>query len=129
MIELDDILRTMKTQKEWDADKRKYIESIELKYKGELEDYIPIYDKKSYNFIKIGGYVRYVNSMDEIKWGGILLKKFKENDIDYMILSNSNNKFIKVSFYRNTIFYKKHTTASDKNRKLFISYLDKNPDL
>jgi len=73
----------------------------------------------------LGGYIRYVDSDNEIKWGGILLKKIKKNNIDYMIIANSQMKCITVSFYRNTIFYKKHITASDKNRKLFISYLDK----
>ena len=33
----------------------------------------------------LGGYIRYVDSNNEIKWGGILLKKIKTNNIDYMI--------------------------------------------
>jgi hypothetical protein len=121
---LNDIMKDMISQEQWDSEQNTYIEKLNKQYSKYLEEYIPIPNKKIYNTIKLGGYIRYVNSNDEIKWGGILIKKYKTDGIDYMVLSNTDMKCITVSFYRNTIFYKPHTTASDKNRKLFISYLD-----
>ena len=123
---IESFLNNIITQEEWDNNKDKYIEMIETKYSNYLEDYRVIKNIEDYNNIMVGGYIRYVNSNDELKWGGILLKKVKTNDIDYMIICNSNKNVLKICFYKNTIFYKKHTTASDKTRKLFISYLDKN---
>lgn len=123
--QIDLILSTMKTQKEWIQERNYNIDKLIKLYSAELEDYRPIFDSYDYDNMDLGGYIRYVDSNNEIKWGGILLKKIKKNNIDYMIVANSQMKCITVSFYRNTIFYKKHITASDKNRKLFISYLDK----
>ena len=123
--QIDMILSTMKSQKEWIQERNDNIDHLTIVYKAELEDYRPIFDQYDYDNMDLGGYIRYVDSDNEIKWGGILLKKIKKNNIDYMIIANSQMKCITVSFYRNTIFYKKHITASDKNRKLFISYLDK----
>ena len=119
------ILSTMKTQEQWIEERNNNIDKLIIVYRTELEEYRPIVDSYDYNNMDVGGYIRYVDSNNEIKWGGILLKKIKKNNIDYMVVANSQMKCITVSFYRNTIFYKKHTTASDKNRKLFISYLDK----
>lgn len=118
-------LDNIKTQEDWETDKQKYIDNITLQYSNYLEDYKIVKDKNEYNMLKLGGYIRYIDSMDKLKWGGILIKKIKTNDIDYMILGNTNMKRITVSFYRNTIYYKMHATASDKTKKLFISYLDK----
>ena len=77
------------------------------------------------NSLKKGGYIRYINLNEELKWGGILLKKYKFDDINMMLLCNSNSKNFSISFEKNYIFYKKHTTQADKTRKLFLSYLDK----
>jgi hypothetical protein len=123
--DIDNILKSIKTQKQWDNEKKEYSDLLYEKYKEHLEDYIVVKNKKEYNMLKLGGYIRYINNMDEFKWGGILLKKIKINDIDYMILGNSNMDRYKISYHMNTIFYKKHMTASDKTRKLFISYMDK----
>ena len=123
--QIEQILSTMKTQEKWIEERNNNIDKLMIVYRAELEEYRPIFDSYDYNNMDVGGYIRYVDSNNEIKWGGILLKKIKKNNIDYMIVANSQMKCITVSFYRNTIFYKKHTTASDKNRKLFISYLDK----
>jgi hypothetical protein len=121
---LDNFLDNYKTQKDWNIEKDDHIQNMIFKYKEYLEDYTIVKDKKDYNNIKVGGYVRFIDCNNNMKWGGILLKKIINNDIDYMIIANTENKKLQVSFYRNTIFYKKHTTASDKTRKLFISYLD-----
>jgi porphobilinogen deaminase len=123
--QLDIFLNSIKTQEDWIKDKEKYIIKITNLYSKYLEDYTIVKNISEYEMILVGGYVRYVDSMDELKWGGILIKKIKKNNIDYMILANTNMKRLTVSFYRNTIFYKNHTTASDKTKKFFISYLDK----
>jgi len=127
-MEIDSFINSIMTQEKWENDKNIYIDNIINKHNKYLEDYIIVLNKEEYDMINLGGYIRYVDSMNVLKWGGILLKKIKKNDIDYMILGNSNMKRITVSFYKNTIFYKKHTTASDKTKKLFISYLDKYTD-
>ena len=123
--QIKDFLKTIKTQKEWNTDKKIYVENMIKRYETELEDYMYVGNVNEYDNIKLGGYIRYIDMDDNIHWGGILLKKIKTNDIDYMILCNSSMYRFKIAFYRNTIFYKKHTTSSDKTRKLFISYLDK----
>jgi hypothetical protein len=121
----DIFLNNIMTQSEWYKKKAAYLKELLITYKDELDEYLPVQNIKEYNKIKVGGYIRYIDSNDILKWGGILLKKIKKNDIDYMIVANTNMKCITVSFYRNTIFYKKHVSASDKTRKMFISYLDK----
>ena len=75
--------------------------------------------------LKIGGYIRYINLNNKLKWGGILLKVFKQEDRNLMVIGNSSFKRLIVSFDKNYVFYKSHKTASDINRKVFISFLEK----
>jgi hypothetical protein len=126
--QIDEFLNQLESQEEYEYNKKKKINFFKNKYKNELEDYYFIKDIKEYNKIQNGGYIRYFNLNDEIKWGGILIKKIKNNDMDLMVLCNSGcNRFV-VSFQKNYIFYKKHQTASDKTRKLFMSALEKYTD-
>lgn len=126
--QLDLFLTQIETQKEYEDNINKKIEKLKIKYKNELEDYDYISNLKSYEKIKKGGYIRYFNLNEELKWGGILIKKVKDNNMDLMVLCNSGcNRFV-VSFQKNYIFYKPHQTASDKTRKLFLSALDKYTD-
>ena len=83
--EIASFLDNIKTQEDWETDKQKYIDNITLQYSNYLEDYKIVKDKNEYNMLKLGGYIRYIDSMDKLKWGGILIKKIKTNDIDYMI--------------------------------------------
>ena len=122
---INNLLKEIKTQEEWEYEKNTRIEKLINKNKKYLEDYKVVHNIEEYNKIKLGGYIRYIDSDDMIKWGGILLKKYNNNNIDYMVIANSNRKILTVSFYKNIILYKPHTTSSDKTRKLFISYLDK----
>ena len=118
----------MESQEEYEYNKKLKVESFKSKYNDELEDYNYIKNIEEYNKIQKGGYVRYFNLNDELKWGGILIKKIKNNDMELMILCNSGcNRFV-VSYQKNFIFYKSHQTASDKTRKLFLSALDKYTD-
>ena len=45
--------------------------------------------------------------------------------MNMMCLLNSSYKKNTISFEKNYVFYKKHTTQADKNKKIFLSYLDK----
>ena len=126
--QIDSFLEQLETQDEYEDKVKRKVNSFFKEYSEELEDYNYISNIEEYNEIKKGGYVRYFNLNDEIKWGGILIKKTKNNDMNLMVLCNSTcNRFI-VSFQKNYIFYKPHQTASDKTRKLFMSALDKYTD-
>jgi hypothetical protein len=121
---LDIFLSQIKSQKEWLKEINvKIIKWVE-KYKKELDDYEFVYNLDELYQKKIGGYIRYFNLNDELKWGGILLKIFKDNDRNLMVLGNSDFKRFVVSFEKNYIFYKKHKTSSDNLRKIFISFLE-----
>ena len=123
--QIDLFLNQLESQKEYEYNRSKKIEEFKKKYKNELEDYKFVKDNYDFNNIEKGGYIRYFNLNEEMKWGGILIKKIKSNDMDLMVLCNSGcNRFV-VSFQKNFIFYKSHQTASDKTRKLFLSALDK----
>ena len=125
--ELENInfIKQLGNQKEWEYHLNKKINKLIKKYSSELEDYVFIKDLNSYKNVKLGGYVRYFNLDNKFRWGGILIKKYKSNDLNLMILKNSNNKTNIISFEKNFIFYKTHTTLADKNKKIFLSYLDK----
>ena len=73
---------------------------------------------------KKGGYIRYFNANDELRYGGFLVNIFEDNEITKITLMNTMGKRWVVSWTRNYIFYKKHTTANDKLRKIFISLLE-----
>ena len=122
---IDKFLSQLETQEEWEHKMNLKIQKLYEKYPIELEDYTFVKNEEEYNNIKKGGYIRYFNLNDEIRWGGILLKKYKYEEMNMMILGNSSFKRFIVCFDKNTIFYKKHTTQADKTRKLFLSYLDK----
>lgn len=111
------------TQNEWKKNKINEFTILKEKYKTELDKY-SIIEKKDINKLKIGGYVRYINLNNELKWGGILIKKIKENNFNFLILKTNIN-IIKICFEKNIIFYQNHRTSADKMREIFISYLDK----
>lgn len=113
------------TQKEWANIKKKKLNYFYEKYNSELEDYIYIDTLEEYNMIQVGGYIRYFNYNEEFRWGGILAKKYKYKDVNMMLLLNSAFKKNTISFENNYIFYKNHTSQSDKMKKIFMSYLEK----
>ena len=120
--DINNIINSIKTQETWENERKIYIKQLYDKYNKELEHYSVI---ENFDNIKLGGYIRYINSDDKLKWGGILLKKYKKYDYNYMILANSNMQRINVSYNHNTCFYKTHRTAADNRRQFFMSYLDK----
>lgn len=122
---IDNFVENIYSQKKWKKKIDKKIKKWKKKYNKELEDYEFVYNEDEFYQLKIGGYIRYFNLNNELKWGGILLKKFKQDDRNLMIIANSNLKRLVVSYDKNYIFYKGHKTTSDINRKLFISFLEK----
>jgi hypothetical protein len=125
---IDSFINNIMTKKEWEKKQNKKINYFYDKYSNELEDYIYIDTIEKYNHIMKGGYIRYFNFNDELRWGGILAKKYDYNNMNMMVLLNTSFKKNIVSFEKNYIFYKKHTTQADKTKKIFMSYLDKYTD-
>tara|TARA_Y100000768_G_scaffold388581_1_gene385351 strand:- start:119 stop:676 length:558 start_codon:yes stop_codon:yes gene_type:complete len=74
------------------------------------------------NNLKLGGYIRYINSNKEFRFGGILLKIKNKEDIlnTRLLLKNTTNNLWEINFINNFIFYKKHKTKNDKFRNLFL---------
>lgn len=124
-IFIDNLVDSIITEKEYKKKLEKKIKKWKKKYKKELEDYEFVYNSDEFYQLKIGGYVRYFNLNNKLKWGGILLKVFKQEDRNLMVIGNSSFKRLVVSFDKNYVFYKSHKTTSDINRKLFISFLEK----
>ena len=111
--------------KNWEDDRDKFIEKISKKFYKELEKYVFV---DNINDIKLGGYIRYVNCDEELKWGGILKKIINENNKHYLLIANKYNNITRVSFEYNYIFYRNIITRSDKLREIFISSLEKYND-
>jgi hypothetical protein len=111
------------SQENWEYNKNMHIDKMINKYNKELDKYLFIESYEELEKCKLGGYIRFIDFNDNLKWGGIYIKHYKINNFNYMVLSNSNKKTINVCFEKNHIFYKKHTTSSDKMREIFISYL------
>ena len=86
----------------------KIIKGIRNKFKDELEDYAFVKDVETLYQLKIGGYIRYINLNNKLKWGGILIKVYpdKKRDRNLMVLLSQNDKRFVVSFEKNYIFIK-----------------------
>ena len=127
---IENFLKQMENQNEWEEKMKKLLKEFRNKFKDELEDYAFVKDVETLYQLKIGGYIRYINLNNKLKWGGILIKVYpdKKRDRNLMVLLSQNDKRFVVSFEKNYIFYKNHTTYTDKTRKLFISFLDKYND-
>tara|TARA_Y100000389_G_C17375304_1_gene471301 strand:- start:769 stop:1161 length:393 start_codon:yes stop_codon:yes gene_type:complete len=122
---IDEILKNLPSQKQWKDDIDKKINSWFKKYPKELEDYKFVYSLDQLrNEIKAGGYIRYFNNNEELRYGGFLVRKIEEDDNYRLSLMNMNGRKWTIVWSRNYIFYKKHTTANDKLRKIFISLLE-----
>jgi hypothetical protein len=123
--DIENFVNQTKSQEKWQSELNKKIYKWKSEYEKELEDYIFIeseVDLKS--TAKKGGYIRYFNANDELRYGGFLVNIFEDNEITKITLMNTMGKRWVVSWTRNYIFYKKHTTANDKLRKIFISLLE-----
>lgn len=124
---IDNFLKQLTSQSEWQDNLNKKLKKFRKKYNKELEDYEFIKTIDEFYQLKLGGYIRYFNLNDEFRWGGILLRVYydKKKDRNLMVLTNKRYKRYVVSFDNNYIFYRKHRTQSDNYRNLFLSFLDK----
>ena len=128
--EIDEIINSIKNEDSYLKELYEKSNLFKKKFKNELEDYELITDLDSLYKLKSGGYIRYVNMKEEIRYGGILLKVFEsENKDDFykknlIILQNSDNKKWTISWEKNYIYYKKQTKKGDNLRNLFISIID-----
>ena len=116
---INDFIDNIITQDEWENEFNKRFELICNKYKVELEDYEYI-NKNKINNLKIGGYIKYINTSDELFFGGALVKITSE-----YIYMKKDNIIIKINKFKNIIFYRKHRTRDDKFREIFVTGLDK----
>ena len=121
--DIDKFLNSIKTEDQWKKEMKKKVKKWKEKYKKELEDYEFVYTSDELFQLKLGGYIRYINLNDELRWGGIYLKNFMNKDRTMIVLANSNMKTFTISFDSNYVFYKKHVRVNDRTRKLFISLL------
>ena len=132
--EIDDIVNSIKPENEYQNSILKKIDKFKKDFSKELEEYIYVPTILKFKELKPGGYVRYINYDNEIKYGGILVKVFESetkddfNKKNLLLLQNSNGKQWVVSWEKNYIFYKRQTKRGDNLRKLFISLLDKKTD-
>ena len=122
---IDNFLNSVKTEKQWKKEIKQKVKKWKEEYKKELEDYEFVYTSDEMFQLKFGGYIRYFNLDDELRWGGIYIKNYVNNDRTLLVLSNSESKTFTIAFENNYVFYKKHVRVNDKTRKLFISFLDK----
>ena len=105
------------------------IQEIRNIYDKELSNYEFIEDIEYFiSNCKNGGYIRYVDMNNKLKWGGILLKIKEDNKKNIknniiLVLKNKNNKIYEINWRTNYIFYKKHKTSNDNLRDLFISLI------
>lgn len=100
-------------------DIQEHVNYLYKKYNDLLKEYEFIDDIKNLN---CGGYIRYINLNDELRFGGILLKVIENDDImeNKLFVKNTMGNTWYINFKNNYIFFKKHKTKNDKFRNLFI---------
>ncbi len=107
------------SQDEWENEYNKRINFLINKYIKQLDKFNYII-KDEIDSLKKGGYIKFINDLDELIWAGALYKI--DNNYIYTI---KDNQFIKINKFKNIIFYKNHITQEDKRRDIFITSLDK----
>jgi hypothetical protein len=116
---IDNFIDNIITQKEWEDDYNKRFEALTNKYSVELEYYNYI-KKEKLNKLKIGGYIKYINTKDELLFGGALINITGE----YMYMKK-DDIIIKINKFKNLIFYRNHRTSTDKLRDIFVTGMEK----
>lgn len=106
------------TQEEWEKEYNKNINNIFIKYGDKLLNYTLI-NKNEIDYLKTGGYIKYINNLEDLIFGGILI-----NINSNFITTKKDDEFIKIN-KNNMIFYRNHRTLNDKTREIFITSMDK----
>ncbi len=116
---INNFIDSIISQKEWEDEYNKRIDFLINKYIKQLNKFNYII-KDEIDSLKVGGYIKYINDMDELIWAGALYK------IDHnFIYTIKSNEIIKIHKSNNIIFYKNHITQQDKRRDIFLTSLDK----
>ena len=71
---IDQIVDDCKSTEEFNKEEEIKILHLKEKFSEELEDYYYIKTLKEFEKLSKGGYIRYIDLNDNLKWGGILLK-------------------------------------------------------
>jgi len=85
-----------------------------------LKGFTFIRTDQDFENLKLSYRIRYVNSNGDFRWGGILIKKIKENDEKYLILGNCELKYFTISYDKNYIFFKRIKKRNESLRELFL---------
>lgn len=103
------------------------LKDILKKYESILEDFTYIDSVEKFSILPLKGTMKYINKYDKkLRSGGILTKVFKEDDKWYAFIKQGN-KFYKISYESNYIFYIEHKKDLIRNfAELFISEYEKN---
>ncbi len=116
---INNFIDSIINQEEWENEYNNRINFLINKYIKQLDKYNYII-KDEIDSLKVGGYIKYINDMDQLIWAGVLYR------IDSIyIYTIKNHEIIKINKFKNIIFYKKHVTQEDKRRDIFITSLDK----
>ena len=132
--EIDEIVNSIKSESDYQTEILKKVDKFKKEFSKELEEYSFVPTILKFKELKPGGYIRYINDNNEIKYGGILVKVFESENKDefnkknLLLIQNTTGKQWVVSWQKNYIFYKHQTRRGDNLRKLFISLLDKKSD-
>jgi hypothetical protein len=108
-----------------------YINQLMEKYSEELKYYTYIDTVYAFSTLKLKGSMKYINKYDkQLRYGGLLVKIYQENNNWYGVILKTNNKKYYVSFKSNYIFYCENIgqLMNDNMRnelQLFISDIDK----
>lgn len=98
-----------------------HVKDLMIKYEIELKDYKYI-NSKNIDDIKLGGYVRYIDLDDNLKWGGTVIKLINKDNLSKFKIKLMNTKkdtwSIKYSKYY--VFFKKTVSYRDTFRNIFI---------
>lgn len=119
------LIDSLINQEESEKEKEDLIDEILQKYADELKEYTFVdYDDFLLN-VRLGGYIRYVNLKNELRWGGILIKieNFDTRE-PLLTLMNTNKRVWTIKFSKHYIFYRPHRTYNDRLREVFMAYIN-----
>ncbi len=116
---INNFIDSIITQEEWENEHNKRVDFLINKYLKQLNKFNYVI-KDEIDSLKVGGYIKFINDIDELNWAGVLYKI--DNNYIYTI---KDYKIIKINKFKNIIFYKNHVTEQDKRRDIFLTSLDK----
>jgi hypothetical protein len=104
-----------------EPDNYDYVNELKKKFEIELQNYSYIKPTNISN-IKPGGYIRCVDTDENLKWGGTVVKLINENNLNKFVikLMNTTNKFWTIKYNKYYVFYKNNITYKDTFKDIFI---------